>query len=166
MLQLFQSSTRHGHALPHKDSRLASEALEQMPVATMLCDPIDHRVTFANRVARETAARIADDLGIAADELCGTSVDIFHPRPGTLSRIMEQPQKLPHCEVVALGAQSLELTVSAIHDPDGRYLMPCVTWRVVTARVAREARTDSLLQMLDEMLINVMMADLKTFVIN
>lgn len=44
--------------------------------------------------------------------------------------------------------------------------MPCVTWRVVTARVAREARTDSLLQMLDEMLINVMMADLKTFVIN
>ena len=113
MLQLFQSSTRHGHALPHKDSRLASEALEQMPVATMLCDPIDHRVTFANRVAR-----IADDLGIAADELCGTSVDIFHPRPGTLSRIMEQPQKLPHCEVVALGAQSLELTVSAIHDLD------------------------------------------------
>ena len=79
----------------------------------MFCDPIDHRVTFANRVARETAARIAD-------ELCGTSVDIFHPRPGTLSRIMEQPQKLPHCEVVALGAQSLELTVSAIHDPDGR----------------------------------------------
>ena len=166
MLQLFQSSTRHGHALPHKVSRLASEALEQTPVATMLCDPIDHRVTFANRVARETAARIADDLGIAADELCGTSVDIFHPRPGTLSRIMEQPQKLPHCEVVALGAQSLELTVSAIHDPDGRYLMPCVTWRVVTARVAREARTDSLLQMLDEMPINVMMADPKTFVIN
>ena len=81
MLQLFQSSTRHGHALPHKDSRLASEALEQMPVATMLCDPIDHRVTFANRVARE-------------------------------------------------------------------------------------ARTDSLLQMLDEMPINVMMADPKTFVIN
>jgi len=166
MLQLAQSSTRHGHALPHKDSRLASKALEQMPVATMLCDPIDHRVTFANRVACETAARIADDLGIAADELCGTSVDIFHPRPGTLSRIMEQPQKLPYCEVVALGAQSLELTVSAIHDPDGRYLMPCVTWRVVTARVAREARTDSLLQMLDEMPINVMMADPKTFVIN
>ena len=82
MLQLFQSSTRHGHALPHKDSRLASEALEQMPVATMLCDPIDHRVTFANRVARETAARIADDLGIAADELCGTSVDIFTPVRG------------------------------------------------------------------------------------
>ena len=64
-----------------------------------------------------------------------------------------------------MGAQSLELTVSAIHDPDGRYLMPCVTWRVVTARVAREARTDSLLQMLDEMPINVMMADPKTFVI-
>ena len=74
---------------------------------------------------------------------------------------MEKPQKLPHCEVVALGAQSLELTVSAIHDPDRRHLMPCVTWRVVTARVAREDRTDSLLQMLDEMPINVMMADPK-----
>ena len=82
MLQLFQSSTPYGQPLPDKDSRLASEALEQMPVVTMLCDPIDHRVTFANRVARETAACIADDLGIAADELCGTSVDIFHPRPG------------------------------------------------------------------------------------
>ena len=43
--------------------------------------------------------------------------------------------------------------------------MPCVTWRVVTARAAREARIDSLLQMLDEMPINVMMADPKTFVI-
>ena len=84
----------------------------------MLCDPIEHRVTFANRVVRETAARIADDLGIAADELCGTSVNIFHLRPGTLSRIMGQLQKLPHCEVVALGAQSLKLTVSAIHDLD------------------------------------------------
>ena len=40
-----------------------------MPVATMLCDPIDHRVTFAHWVARETAARIAVDLSIAADEL-------------------------------------------------------------------------------------------------
>ena len=78
---------------------------------------------------------------------------------------MEQSQKLPHCEVVALGAQSPKLTVSAIHDPDERYLMRCVTWRVATARVAREVRTVSLLQMLDEMLINVMMADLKTFVI-
>lgn len=114
MLQLFQSSTRHGHALPHKDSRLASEALEQMPVATMLCDPIDHRVTFANRVARETAARIADDLGIAADELCGTSVDIFHPRPGTLSRIMEQPQKLPYCAVVAIAR------INGVSDPRPR----------------------------------------------
>ena len=79
---------------------------------------------------------------------------------------MEQPQKLPHYEVVALGAQSSELTVAAIHDPDERYLIPCVTWRVVTARVAREARTDSLLQMLDEMPIDVMMSDPKTFVIN
>ena len=56
MLQLFQSSTRHGHALPRGDARLASEALEQMPVATMLCDPIDHRVTFANRRARDGGA--------------------------------------------------------------------------------------------------------------
>lgn len=40
-----------------------------MPVATKLCDPIDHRVIFAHRVARETAARIAVYLGIAADEL-------------------------------------------------------------------------------------------------
>ena len=62
-----------------------------------------------------------------------------------------------------MGAQSVELTVSAIHDPDGRYLIPCVTWRVVTDQVAREAYTDSLLQMLDEMPINVMMADPKTF---
>ena len=51
MLQLFQSSTRHGQALPLKDSRLASQALKQMLVATMLCDPIDHRVTFTNLVA-------------------------------------------------------------------------------------------------------------------
>ena len=82
MLQLFKSSTRHGNALPHKDSRLASEALEQMPVATMLCDPIDHRVTFANRVARETAARIADDLGIAADDSAAPRLIFFTPVRG------------------------------------------------------------------------------------
>ena len=129
----------------------------------MLCDPIDHRITFANHAAREVAARIADDLGVSADDLCGASIDIFHPRPGALSQLMEQPQKLPHCEIVTLGAQSVELTVSAIHDPDGRYLMACVTWRVVTDQVAREAYNDGLQQMLDEMPINVMMADPQTF---
>ncbi|MCG8543841.1 MAG: methyl-accepting chemotaxis protein, partial [Alphaproteobacteria bacterium] len=53
----------------------------------------------------------------------------------------------------------LDLLVTPLIDHAGRYVGPMLTWSIITKQVAQEAETEKLLQMVDEMPINVMLAD-------
>ncbi len=136
--------------------------VDLMPINVMTCDPKDFRIDYANRSTIETLTRIEHVLPVKAKDLVGTSIDVFHKNPGHQRRLLSDPGNLPHQARISIGGEVLDLRVTAVFDAQGRYLQPMLTWKLVTAEVAREAEVNRLLQMLDNMPINVMLASAAT----
>jgi methyl-accepting chemotaxis protein len=107
--------------------------IDQMPVAVMTAEPDGQcRITFANNetsrlleVVRPSNA--APDVG-----LVGQSVDSFHADPARVRAILSDPARLPYRTIVRLGAESLDLHVSALRNRDGSFAGPMLTWKLRT----------------------------------
>jgi len=139
------------------------EMIDALPTAVMACDPKDLRIIYMNTQSRETLKEIEHLLPITADEVMGQCIDIFHKHPEHQRKMLGDPANLPHRAKIQLGTEWLDLHVSAVHDKSGNYIAATVAWSVVTAQVEHEAETAKLMQMLDQMPINVMLADKETF---
>lgn len=138
-----------------------------LPVAVMTCDiHNDFRIDYINPKTLEELKKVEDLLPCPVDQLMGQSIDIFHKNPAHQRAILSDPSKLPHHAVISLGEEYLDLNVTANYDANGKYLGPVLTWSVATERVRKEAETNRLLRMLDEMPVNVMIADKDTLEIN
>lgn len=142
---------------------LFGQMLDLMPVSVMTCDLEDFTITYANQSSLEALKDIESVLPVKADEIVGQSIDIFHKNPAHQRKLLSDPKNLPHHTRITVGGEWLDLNVTALYDAKGNYVGPMLTWSVITKQVAKEEETARLLQMLDEMPINVMMADPKTF---
>lgn len=140
------------------------QMIEKLPVGVMLCDINDEfRITFINDFTVETLTSIEHVLPCKASELIGQSIDIFHKKPEFQRRMLGDPKNLPHQAVIEIGGEYLDLNISALTDEAGRYTGPMLSWTLVTDRVKKEKESARLLKMLDEMPVNVMLADKETF---
>ena len=100
-----------------------------------------------------------DHLPIAASQIVGQSVDIFHKNPAHQRRMLNDPRNLPHRAKIKLGPEVLDLLVSPIYDANQNYVGPMLTWSLITEqeRLAEEAaRVQS---MMENSPINVIYAD-------
>jgi methyl-accepting chemotaxis protein len=135
------------------------QMLDNMPVNVMMCDPQDFTVTYANQTSLDTLKTIEHLLPIKADELIGTCIDVFHKDPSHQRQLLADPKNLPHTAQIKIGDEILDLLVSAIYDDAGNYIAPMLTWSVVTEKAKADADAARLHEMVDNMPINVMMAD-------
>jgi methyl-accepting chemotaxis protein len=101
-------------------------------------------------------------LPVRADQIVGQSIDIFHKHPEHQRKLLSDPKNLPHSAKISIGGEWLDLQVSALMDRNGAYIGPMLSWSIITQQVKQEQETAKLLQMLDEMPINVMLADKDT----
>ncbi|WP_193181247.1 methyl-accepting chemotaxis protein [Nisaea sediminum] len=97
------------------------------------------------------------------DEIVGQSIDIFHKNPEYQREMLRNPDNLPHRARIEAGDEILDLQVTAMRDAAGQYTGPMLTWEVVTERVRNEAAVARQMQMLDNLPVNVMLADKDTF---
>lgn len=134
------------------------QMVELMPVNVMLCD-MQFNITYVNQSTRTTLRKIEHVLPVKVDALVGTSIDVFHKNPAHQRRMLADPKNLPHKARITIGGEILDLLVTAIVDTKGKYLMPMLTWQLVTEQVKTENDTARLLQMVDNMPTNVMMCD-------
>lgn len=121
-------------------------------------------LVWMNRKAHETMHAMEDvtiDMfGLRTDELTGGSIDRFHK--GTLRarvrQVLSNPQNLPYRKVLHVGPRRLDLTVNAIVEEQvvRGYV---VNWEDVTEREAAQAESRRLRDMLDNITVNVMLAD-------
>jgi methyl-accepting chemotaxis protein len=146
-------------------AKMLTAMIDSMPINVMLCDR-DMRITYANQTSIETLRGLEAHLPIRADQLVGSSIDIFHKHPEHQRRMLSDPRNLPHKARIRLGPEILDLLVTPVRDDGGDYVGPMLTWSVVTAQVAEERRVARLLRMIDEMPINVMTADKETLTID
>jgi len=147
------------------DLKMFEQMVDNMPVNVMLCDLKDFRITYVNQTSRTTLAQIENLLPIAAADIVGTCIDIFHKAPSHQRELLRDPSNLPWQTNIKLGDETLELLVTAIVDSKGGYVCPMLTWSIITDKVLAEEATNRQEQMLDQMPINVMFLEPENFTI-
>ena len=114
--------------------------IDGMPIAVMTSDPSDDfKINYLNATSRTMLGTIEEHLPIRVSQMLGRSFDVFHKKPHHQRTMLADASRLPHRARIKLGPETLDLRVSAINGPDGRYLGPMMTWAVATAQVAMEA---------------------------
>ena len=118
-----------------RQNELFRRMIEVVPLNVMTCDLQDFRIDYANRTSVEMLRLVENDLPIKADDLIGTSIDVFHKGPGRIRAMLADPSNLPHEADIKVGGDTLRLRVIALRDDDGTYLRPMVTWSLVTESI-------------------------------
>ncbi|MCB9989980.1 MAG: methyl-accepting chemotaxis protein [Rhodospirillales bacterium] len=137
-----------------------SSILDTLPVNILTCDPHSLVIDYANKASVDTLNSLAALLpsGVSGDNIVGQNIDIFHKKPSYQRELLSKPSNLPHKAIIRLGEHMLDLHVSALYS--GSTVTKLVlSWSVCTDR-------ERLQIMVDNMPINIMMADPKTFEIN
>ena len=89
--------------------------MENITINVIMADK-NLRLAYINPASRETLRTLQHLLPKPVYQLIGESVDIFHKNPEMQRRLLTDPTNLPHNARITLGAETLELRVSAIRD--------------------------------------------------
>lgn len=155
VLKMFGSSRRPAGGLQ-------GAMLNALPFNVLTCHPETLVINYANKQSVETLRELEHLLpdGVTADNIVGQNIDVFHKQPQHQRDLLSDPAKnLPHKAIIRLGPELLELNVSSIPASNGSVAMLMLSWMIVTER-------ERLVRMVNNMPINVMMADPETLEIN
>ncbi|MFF8800186.1 MULTISPECIES: methyl-accepting chemotaxis protein [unclassified Methylobacterium] len=121
--------------------------IDGMPIAVMTADPRDDfKINYLNATSRTTLGTIERHLPIKVSQMLGQSFDVFHKNPHHQRAMLADASRLPHRARIRVGPETLDLRVSAINGPDGRYLGPMMTWAVVTAQVEMQSEVSRVVE--------------------
>jgi methyl-accepting chemotaxis protein len=134
------------------------QMLDCAPINIMYCDN-DLIIRYMNETSRKMLQSLESHLPIRADQLVGSSIDVFHKNPAHQRRLLADPRNLPHRALIRVGPETLSLLVSAMYDGSGRYTGPMLTWEIVTDKIKVEAEQSQLRQMIENAPINIMFCD-------
>jgi methyl-accepting chemotaxis protein len=113
----------------------ALSMLENSPSNILSCDP-DLTIGYINPAARRTLEALGKR--ISWGDISGRSLPTLYPDPIAARARLSDPAKLPHRDVVRVGVEDIDITVSGVYDFQQNYLGPMVTWEVVTERLEQE----------------------------
>jgi len=111
--------------------------LQNSPTNVIFADR-NHVIRYMNPASLKTLKTIEHLLPVKIDQIVGRSIDMFHKNPSKQHALLADPKNLPYRAVIELGAEKLDLMVSAIFDNRGEFMGPMVTWEVVTAKLKME----------------------------
>lgn len=129
-----------------RETKRLLQMIDKMPLNVMTCDPSNWSINYANQTSINTIRALEQYLPIKADQLLGSSIDVFHKNPSHQHRLLSDPANLPHVANIKLGPETLRLDVSAMVDDSGVYLGPMVTWSVVTEATRMAESVTSLVE--------------------
>lgn len=134
--------------------------LNVIPLNVMTCDPQSLVIDYANKSSVDTLNKLTHLLpsGVSGDTIIGQNIDIFHKNPQYQRKILTNPDNFPHSAVIRLGPEQLDLYISAIFSGE-RIRKLVLSWSICTER-------ERLKIMVDNMPINIMMADPKSLEVN
>jgi methyl-accepting chemotaxis protein len=117
------------------------QMVENTSVRLILADRT-FKIIYMNPASFTALRRLQHLLPCPVDEIVGKSIDIFHRQPERQRGIVSDPANLPHRAPIKLGDETLDLSVTALKDADGRYMGPMVTWEVITEQVRAKEREE------------------------
>jgi methyl-accepting chemotaxis protein len=134
--------------------------MENAPINVMYCDK-DLVIRYVNPASQKTLRELEQYLPVSADEVIGSSVDIFHRDARVQRKILSNPaQNLPRRAIIDIGPEKADLLISPIKDAHGDYIGAMATWEVVTRKLQLEAEMARMSSMIENSPTNLMYADL------
>ncbi|MCL2613270.1 MAG: methyl-accepting chemotaxis protein [Nocardioidaceae bacterium] len=127
--------------LARETGRITS-MMENSPTNMMFADR-DFVITYMNPASLETLRGLEEFLPVRADDVVGSSLDIFHRTPAYQRGILADETQLPRRADISVGPETLDLLVSPIRDADGAYIGAMATWEVVTERLRLEREKEA-----------------------
>ncbi|HWJ67793.1 MAG TPA: methyl-accepting chemotaxis protein [Nocardioides sp.] len=118
-------------------SSFALSMMENSPTNMMFADR-ELIIRYMNPASLETLRRLEEHLPVKADDIVGSSLDIFHKRPSYQREILADQANLPRRANIRVGPEVLDLLVSPIRDAEGAYVGAMATWEVITERLRAE----------------------------
>ncbi len=109
--------------------------VEDMPQAVMLADPKTGIISYANAASAHLLKSVQADIKIAADQIVGTNLDVFHKNPAHNRAVISDPQRLPWRSKVKLGQETMNLQISAVRNRRGDYVGTMLYWEIITRQV-------------------------------
>ncbi|WP_235535911.1 methyl-accepting chemotaxis protein [Nocardioides sp. Root190] len=116
---------------------IALSMMENSPTNMMFADR-DYVIRYMNPASLDTLRSLEGVLPVRADEVVGSSLDVFHKNPAYQRGLLATAEHLPRRANISVGNETLDLLVSAITDADGAYIGAMATWEVVTDRLRAE----------------------------
>ncbi|WP_238694847.1 methyl-accepting chemotaxis protein [Nocardioides caeni] len=141
----------------------ALSMLENSPTNMMFAD-LDFVIRYMNPASLETLRRLEEHLPVKADDIVGSSLDIFHKTPSYQRNILSDEHQLPRRANIHVGPEILDLLVSPIRDASGQHVGAMATWDIVTDKVRLEEEVARVTSMMENSPTNMMFAD-RDFVI-
>jgi methyl-accepting chemotaxis protein len=162
-MEITQNKKNKGNNNENGSAQLEHSLLYSMidsaPINIMLADR-SGTITYINERSRKTLSKIEEHLPITVDEVVGSSYDVFHKNPAHQKRLLANERNLPHRTIIDVGPEKLDLLVTAVHNNEGDYIGPMVTWDVVTEKVKLENDVARVQSMMENSPINTMTCDL------
>jgi len=118
--------------------------VEEAPVNMIMADR-SLVITYANPTSIDTLRKIEQYLPVRAEEVVGSSIDIFHKNPSHQRQLLADPKNLPYRAQINIGPEVADLLASAIFDSSGSYVGPMITWELVTDQIRAKEREDKLM---------------------
>ncbi|MCH8314772.1 MAG: HAMP domain-containing protein [Planctomycetes bacterium] len=143
------------------EAQKTPQMVKQSPVNILLCDS-DLNVVYANDNSVKTLKVLegAGKLNFRVDDLIGICIDGFHKDPSYQRNIIgNHKSMLPRNAEIMIGGEDIDLQVDAIYDADGEFIGGMATWSVITEKKKAEAEANKVQNMMENMPINVMLAD-------
>ena len=120
-----------------REMAIASSMMENSPTNMMFADR-DFVIQYMNPASLETLRGLEKHLPVKADDVVGSSLDVFHKNPAYQRGLLETASHLPRRADIQVGDETLDLLVSAITDTNGEYVGAMATWEVITDRIRSE----------------------------
>jgi methyl-accepting chemotaxis protein len=113
--------------------------LENAPINILYCD-LDLVIRYMNPASAKTLKTLEHLLPVKVEQIVGNSVDIFHKNPAHQQKMLSTDKNLPHRATITLGAEKLDLNVSAVYGTSGDWIGCMVSWAVITKQLELEAQ--------------------------
>jgi methyl-accepting chemotaxis protein len=122
-----------------RESLRLQTMVDNVPANVMLTD-LNLTVTYLNPASRQMLQKLQPYMPVRAEEMVGTSIDIFHKRPEHQRKMLADPKNLPHRARIQVGPELMDLHVIATFDELNRYAGPMLVWDIATERVELQRR--------------------------
>src|SRR5262249_30686553 len=77
---------------------------------------------------------------VKAENVLGSSIDVFHKNPAYQRKILSDPKNLPVRAEIQIGPETADLLVTAIYDRHKNYLGPMLTWELITEKLQAQRK--------------------------